>query len=180
MFHDDIKEAQCGDITALNRLIERHKMVAFSVALKYVKNEVAAQDVVQEAFIKIFINIKKFRNESNFSTWLYRIVFNEALQYLKKEKAKFSIILGQQEELNASAISEIFPEERSEIIKVAMECLTSKEYMIITLFYLSEKTIKEIEIITNESKGNIKVILHRARKKLEEFFDNHKELKEKL
>lgn len=180
MFQDEIKNAQRGSQEALNYLIEKHRGIAFSIAVKYVKNRSAAEDVVQEAFIKVFLNIKKFRNESAFSTWLFRIVYNESAKYLEKEKKALRVADVEVEPSENVSFVKMYLTERSAVIKKAMLCLSPSEYMIINLFYLSEKGIKEIAMITNLSNENIKVLLYRARKKLAAFFEQNEVLKNSL
>ena len=81
-----IKRAVENDPEALTKLIDAYKDIAYNIALSIVHNKLDAQDITQESFLKVFINISRFRNESGFSTWLYRIVYNESLQHLKKMK----------------------------------------------------------------------------------------------
>lgn len=157
-----LARSRAGDEAALNSLLEKHKDFAFNVALKYTGDEHDAADIVQEAFIKVFLHIGQFKSEARFSTWLYRIVYREALRHQQLKKA-YTLL----EEAPDIAVKE----ERSEPFKLAevrqaMARLTDIEYIVISLFYLGEKPIREIEVITGLSKANIKVILHRARKKL--------------
>ena len=77
-----IEKAKSGDSIALNHLIDNYKDFAYSVARTYHGDE-DAKDIVQEAFIQVFLNMKKFRNESKFSTWLYRIVYNQCYKHSK-------------------------------------------------------------------------------------------------
>lgn len=79
-----INAAIQGDREALEQLLNKFRDHAFSIALKFVKDSTAAEDVVQEAFIKIFFDINKFRNEAAFSTWLFKIVYVESIRYLRK------------------------------------------------------------------------------------------------
>jgi RNA polymerase sigma factor (sigma-70 family) len=141
----DILKAKNGDASALNHLLDTYKHLAYSVAFKYVQHKDDAEDVVQEAFIKVFLNIRKFKNESKFSTWLFKIVYHETLKYIKEKKMY--------EDLDevASVTTEIEESEdiRIDNVRQAMAALTKKEYVMINLFYVAEKNIKEIAIITN-------------------------------
>ena len=71
-----IRKAQQGDMAALNELIAPYIKPAYNIALKYLKNHSDAQDVSQDAFVKVMKSIKSFKGNSSFSTWLYRIVIN--------------------------------------------------------------------------------------------------------
>lgn len=161
-----IIKAQKGDTVALNKLIDNHKDIAFSIALKHLKNEEDAKDVVQNAFIIVLQSIKKFRNEAKFSTWLYRIVYNECLKEIERRKKTVEYL---------PQIDKNVVEEYSEIninINALLDILKPKEYTVITLFYLKDKSINEISKITSLSKSNIKVLLHRARNKMKNSIKN--------
>ncbi len=162
-----VKKAQKGNKVALNELINRHRQLAFTIAFKYLKNREDAEDIVQNSFIIVLKHIGKFRNEAKFSTWLYRIVYHECLKELKNKNNRsayvpqFYTIQEQEEEDNSF--------EFNNIISV----LNSNEYLVISLFYLKEKSIKEIMKITSLSNANIKTILHRARKKMKENYQKN-------
>lgn len=158
-----IRKAREGNIQALNELINNHKDLAYSIALKYLKNKEDAEDVVQNSFIIILKSIKNFRNEAKFSTWLYTIVYHECLKELKNRNQTMEYIPQFVEYEN----EETYVEEKDDINNF-LKILKSNEYTTITLFYLKEKSIDEIAKITSLSKVNIKVLLHRARLKLKQ------------
>jgi len=166
-----LKKAKAGDVSALNQLLVQYKDFAFSIAFRICKNEYDAEDVVQESFIKVFKSIKQFRNESTFSTWLYRIVYNESIRVRKcKNQLIYSAINDNDEIIDYSsidgALQNLLTVERKQIIRKALDQLHVNESLVLTLYYLNDKSIKEIHQITQLSKSNIKVILHRARKNL--------------
>lgn len=158
-----IKKAKDGDIQALNKLINNHKELAYSIALKHLKNKNDAEDIVQDSFIIVLKSIKDFRNEAKFSTWLYRIIYHECLKELKNRNT----IIEYMPQFIEIENEETFFEEKINI-KNLLKTLKPNEYSVITLFYLKEKSIEEIAKITSLSKANIKVLLHRARHKLKQ------------
>ncbi|WP_143306396.1 RNA polymerase sigma factor [Chitinophaga vietnamensis] len=169
---DILQSAIDGDREAMNQLLEKHRDLAFSIALKYLRNADDAEDIVQEAFVKIFLNIRKFRNESAFSTWLYKIVYYEACRHIGKQRRILSI---KEEVKDETAVHEdvvLFKDERTNIIRHSMQCLSANEYLVMNLFYLLEKSITEIQQITGQSGANIKVLLHRGRKKIAAYLNN--------
>lgn len=166
MSRELISKAKEGNPKALNELINNHKELAFSIAFKHLKNREDAEDVVQNSFIIILKSIKKFRNESKFSTWLYSIVYHECLKELKKRNQTIEYI-PQFYEIEKENINS----NENINIKNLTSSLKPNEYTVITLFYLKEKSIKEITKITSLSKSNVKTILHRARKKMKENFN---------
>lgn len=81
-----VARARDGDTRALDALVRRHTDAAFRVALSYVKEEDTARDVVQDAFLKAFRSLDKFRGDAAFKTWLMTITANEARGVLRKVK----------------------------------------------------------------------------------------------
>lgn len=162
-----------GDVSAYSYIVNQYKNMAFSIALRIVNNREDAEEVTQDAFLKAYNSIKKFNHKSKFSTWLYKIVYNTAISKIRKNK-KNSVTRQLTDEnienLNSENINDALikldEENQKKIINLAINKLSENEKLIITLYYLSEKSIIEITEITNFSSSNIKVILHRARKKM--------------
>ena len=164
-----VKKAIAGDSEALSTLIDKYKDNAYNLAISIVKDKESAKDITQDSFLKVLENINRYKNESKFSTWLYRIVYNESLQYIKKiQKVSMTDIESAKIENYSDGI--LTTEDRYLDLDMyqAIEKLDKNERNIILLFYLAEKSIREINIITGLSFPNIKVILHRSRKKLYE------------
>ena len=80
-----IARVKQGDMVAFNALIDEHKAMAFTLAIKLLKNREDAEEVTQDAFVKAYKNISQFEGKSKFSTWLYTIVYNTALTRLRKK-----------------------------------------------------------------------------------------------
>ncbi|MFC1561163.1 RNA polymerase sigma factor [Candidatus Latescibacterota bacterium] len=166
-----LKKAKTGDVSALNQLLVQYKDFAFSIAFRILKNEHDAEDVIQDSFIKVFKSIKQFRNESTFSTWLYRIVYNESIRVQKCKNQFLYLDIHENDAIVDypiiyDALQNLLANERKKVIRKALDQLHANESLILTLYYLEDKNIKEIHKITQLSKSNIKVILHRARKNL--------------
>ena len=160
-----LKKAISGDQKALTILVDKYKDIAFNLAVSIVKNEEDAKDITQDSFLKVLENIHNFRNESKFTTWLYRIVFNLAIQFERK-KSKLDSIDNVSNNLTDCSTNLFESQERNQIIKSSLDILDRNERLIVNLFYLGEKSLKEIKAITGLSISNIKVILHRSRKKM--------------
>lgn len=164
-----IKRVLDGSTDDFRYFIRKYKDLAFSVAVAVVKNEFDAEEVVQEAFIKAFKNLKTFKGKSEFKTWLYRIVINEAFKRLQKEKNDILLRVGQ-ELPEVEDISETFrgmtDDEQKLLVSESLKKIPSKESLSLRLFYLEGNSIGEITDLTGWSEANVKVILHRARKHL--------------
>jgi RNA polymerase sigma-70 factor (ECF subfamily) len=171
-----VRKAITGDHEALSQLIDRYKDNAYNLAISIVKDRESAKDITQESFLKVLENISRFRNESKFSTWLYRIVYNESLKHILTIK---KINLTNFEEIeNDKYYEEAFSAEddhQDADLYKAIDRLETNERCVILLFYPGEKSISEINSITGLSKSNIKVILYRARRNLYKYIKGEDE-----
>ncbi len=163
-----IKKAASGDAGALTFLIDKYKDVAYNLALSIVRNKEDAKDITQDSFLKVLEKIGSFRNDAKFSTWLYKIVYNRSIGFVKAENRAGSLddVLLVDDRNNYED-----QEEKTRELYRAINVLDDTGRHVIMLFYLAEKPIKEIARITGFSMANVKVILHRARKKLYEKMD---------
>lgn len=166
-----IQDVLNGDNNAFRFLIKRYKDIAFTLAMSVVKDEFVAQEVLQIAFVNAFTRLSTFKGNSKFSTWLYRIVINEAFKSVKKQKSEI-ITFGELQVLSAPetdciSLNMNSDEQRFYINEVLLK-LTSKESLVLRLFYLEENSIEEIAEITGWTVSNIKVLLHRARINMKE------------
>ena len=114
--------------------------------------------------------MSSFKGESLFSTWLYRIVINTSLNKKKSNKIKIS---ADESELHEDAYTDIDSlinqyekKDRKKIVQSAIKLLKDDERLCITLFYINELSISEINELTAISISNIKILLHRGRKNL--------------
>lgn len=163
-----------GDADAFNYLVNQYTDLAFSIAFRIVKNTEDAEEIVQDSFMKVYKYIKNFRRDSKFSTWLYKIVYNTAITKSNKNLKSSSLSYDDNLEVNndmvsvASNIASLKKEEQKKFINLALDKLNEIDSLLLSLYYLSENTIEEIEEITGFSKSNIKTRMHRARKKMYE------------
>jgi RNA polymerase sigma-70 factor (ECF subfamily) len=160
-----------GDVAAYATLVAKHKNLVFSIALKILNNREDAEEVAQDCFLKVFQALKTFEKKSKFSTWLYRIVYNAAISKTRKKKLEVVpmdnyVIDNYTEEGFGQVIDVIDPDEQKAMIEKAMARLTDADNLLITLFYKGENSIEDISNITGLSMSNVKVRLHRIRKKL--------------
>lgn len=160
-----IKRAISGDPEALTSLIDKYRDIAYNLAFTIAKNEEDAKDITQDSFLKVLENIHRFRNESKFTTWLYRIVYNQSIRFVKERNTENIINTGFIPTPENPDSEHNVEKEYSELYK-AIDLLEENDRNIILLFYIAEKSIKQIGTITGMSVSNIKVILHRVRKKL--------------
>ena len=160
-----------GNTNAFNILVDRYKDLVFSLALKMVKNREEAEEVAQDTFIKVFKSLSKFKGDSKFSTWIYKIGYYASLDVVKKNKRQInSINIDEFNEGNIGSMQDglkyLEAKERKKVINDALLRLDEDEQVILTLYYFEEMPLKEISKVVNLSLENIKVKLFRARKKL--------------
>tara|TARA_Y100000385_G_scaffold273636_1_gene315742 strand:+ start:3805 stop:4341 length:537 start_codon:yes stop_codon:yes gene_type:complete len=151
-------------------IIDQYKDLAYSIAFKITKNEQDSEEIVQDSFIKAFQNLHKFRNESKFSSWFYRIVFNTAISATRKKRIQTiginKELIDSRENVNMNIIQDLNYQDRKHILKKGLEKLDALNFAVITLFYYESKSLKEIAEITGKDRNYLKVLLQRARKKL--------------
>lgn len=163
-----LQRVRDGNSDAFRYFIDAYRDMAFTIAMSVLKDEQRAEEAVQDAFLKAYNGLDKFNQRSKFSTWFYRIVTNEALQYLKRN-TKQQIDLTEDfndEPADESFLLSLDIKEQSYLINEALNHLSPNESLALRLFYLEENSLKDIADITGWSESNIKVILHRARKNI--------------
>ena len=155
----------------------------YSQVYKVVKNDASAKDVLQETFIKIWLNITKFEGKSSLYSWLYRIAHNEALSFFNKEKRESSISLDRNIiELipGAQQLQGKDPDEILDLLHQGVGTLPDKQALVFELKYFQNMSYKEIQEITNTSQGALKASFHIAKEKISNFLIsklNHSPLK---
>jgi len=162
-----------GNPQAFSYLLEKYKDYVFTIAVNIVKNREEAEDIAQESFIKAYNQLKTFKGNSKFSTWLYTITFRTAISATRKNNLVVSdidnyIIDNYGDDGLVNQIELLANKDRAYYIKKALATLSELDDLVLTLYYLNENTTDEIEEITGLNKNNIKVRMHRARKKLAE------------
>ena len=128
-------------------------------------------DLLQNSFLKAFKNIHRFKGNSKFYTWLYRIATNESLNFINKQKK--NKIVGLDEQVghlnNRRTEGEIDGEQIEMILKNAIEQLPEKQRLVFMMKYYEEMSYKEISEILDTSIGALKASFHHAVKKIERF-----------
>ena len=160
------KRLKEGDTSSFTPLVNEYKGMVFSLAIKISRSVDDAEEISQDVFVKAFKSISTFRGDSKLSTWLYQITYHTALNYLRKKKVETTGMEMVEIEADGSVLNQIEREDRKKYLYKAMEYLSADERAVIDLFYIKEQTIEEVAKITRLSKSNVKVKLHRSKKKL--------------
>ncbi len=160
-----------GDTNAFSVLVERYKDLVFTLALRMVKNREEAEEVSQDTFIKVFKSLSKFKGDSKFSTWIYRVAYNTCLDRLKKIKREYNVVAideytEHQIKTLDNALDQMEAQEHKDKIQKCLQLLPSDDSFLLTLYYFEEQSLEEISKVVGLTANNVKVKLFRSRKKL--------------
>lgn len=162
-----VRQVKDGNTEAFVHIVHHYQRMIFGMVGRIIPNNTDTEDVVQEIFIKTFQSISKFREDAEFSTWIYRIAYNTTISYLRKQK-HLSSVEGKFENLPEEDIDDtidsITLEQRLTYLETVLAKLSPDDAMIVTMFYMKDLSIRTISEIAGMSEGNIKVKLHRIRK----------------
>ncbi len=167
--NDLINQIINGNANAYEFLVCKYQRLVFSIALKMIgSNQVEAEDIAQDTFIKVYKNIKRFRGESKLSTWIASIAWKTSVDYVRKKKRTkidFTDSLEMFDFLSVDGIDiKTTLNEIQELVQHTIEKLPPQYKTMMCLYYIEEFSYPEIEKITNVPLGTIKSYLNRARK----------------
>lgn len=177
-----VDRAQSGDLESFSALVERYHERAVHAALSMVGNMEDARDLAQEAFVKSYENLERFKSESRFYTWYYRILTNTCRDFLRKKKLRktFSFWFGKDEEGEDADLSAqikdsspdagevLHQKEFSESVHEAMERLPFRQKSVFTLRYMEGMPLDEIAETLGITEGAVKAHLWQAGQKMKE------------
>ncbi|MEH0156824.1 RNA polymerase sigma factor [Limibacter armeniacum] len=167
-----LDQIQEGNMSACRFLVDKYQDYAYNLAYQLLKNREDAEEVAQDSFLKAFNHLSSFNRQAKFSTWLYRIVYNASLSKLRKKQLQ-QRPLHEASDLPVtgadfgSSLEVLNQEDRNVYLAKALDSLNEPERVLITLFYLQEKSMEEVSGITGLTISNVKVKIHRIRKKLQ-------------
>ena len=171
-----VTKSQFGDKAAFEQLVIRHQDLVFSLAYKLTGNREMANDVAQEAFIRAWKAIEKFRGDSTFSTWIYRITVNTAWTLRKKAKKHNTlniddtyepIVIDEKKDPELVAINS----DLSSVLVNALDKIPIEQRIIVELKNIEGRSHKEIADYLDISVTAAKVRLHRAHQKLRQILE---------
>ena len=170
---DSIREACAGNPEKVFRmLVEKFQQQMYWHIRRMVVGHEAAEDVLQERFIRIFRYLDDFRSESSLSTWIYRITTNECIRFLNRKKEQAISTEEVQEELmNKLMASEYVDYENAMTVKFqqAVLKLPEKQRLVFNLRYYDELSYEEISQITDSKVETLKANYHFAKEKIKEY-----------
>lgn len=149
-------------------IVKRYQDKLFRYARYMIRDDDKAADIVQDAFIKAYVNLQSFNTKKKFSSWIYRIVHNNTMNYIRKNKKEIRI--GKQE-LTLSDDSddqeeEFSKKEMNEMLSKGIDDLPIKYRSPLTLFYFDDQSYEEISDVLRLPIGTIGTRINRGRKLL--------------
>lgn len=184
--HALIRRAQSGDEEAFRGLVERHQQRAWRVARNLVASDDDAQDLAQEAFLRVFKNLARFDFEHAFTTWLYRIVTNLAIDHLRKRRPAQSTTRPDEDEGDFDLVDPHVGRpsdglEREDVAREVRACLAALAPHFQSVLVLREMEglpCKEIAEIVGATHVTVRWRLHRGRKLFQEEWERRVRFKE--
>lgn len=183
-----IQRCKDGDYEAFDELVSQYERQVFNFAYRISGNHDDALDVTQEAFIRVYHSIRTFRGDSNFTTWIYRIIKNVFLDMRKKSKSNRLVSLDESIELDENSVMRqivderptpeqiVETRERDRKLQEAVSALPDYQKIIVTLYHVQHKSYEEIADIMELPIGTVKSRLNRARLALSELLRLEPEL----
>jgi len=159
-----IQQVLQGNTAAFALLVDAHKDHVFNLVARVVRQQVWAEELCQDVFVKAYQQLAQFKHHARLSTWLFRIAYNTAISALRKAQLPTCAM-----NENHTQIEDEHTYEKEALLlslQKAIAQLPAEESALITLFYNEDKSIEEIAHISRLSVANIKVKLHRTRLKL--------------
>lgn len=155
-----------GEKSMYALLVDKYKSYAYTIAMKILQNRPDAEEAAQDSFIKAYHHLSTFNKEAKFSTWLYRIVFNTAISYTRKNRQQFQSLDHAVVEYTQEGEGMLEKTDKRKYLQLALSKLNDADRTALSLFYLDEFSLEEIAEIMSMQANTIKVRIHRARQRL--------------
>ncbi|MCL2080750.1 MAG: sigma-70 family RNA polymerase sigma factor [Oscillospiraceae bacterium] len=177
-----VRRAKSGDKAAFEELVIANQRGVYSLALRYTGNREDALDVSQEAFFRAYKGLAFFQGDCAFSTWLYRLTINAAIDALRRSKRKSAVpfsALGEPEQVLDIPDDRGAPDEKAELgelkeaLAEALKTLSDEHRAVFILRAVHELSYTEIAEILDLEEGTVKSRLSRAREKLKQALEGN-------
>ena len=171
-----VAQFQSGRQNAFDELMKRYKAKIFSYLLRSVRNYEDAEDITIEVFFKAYRALENWQPKAKFSTWLYKIASNLAIDYHRKKARHPVSALEDMEipeanlvatDLYSDPVQQVEDQERGRIIREAIDQLSPKQKAVFMLSRYEGLQLKEVAETLEMAEGTVKIHLHRAVKRLQ-------------
>lgn len=161
---DIVEKVRTSDRELYAFIIKRYQNKLLRYANNLIRNEEKAVDIVQESFIKAFINLNNFDTKKKFSSWIYRIVHNEALNQIKKYKMETPLLEDWDFTSEEDIEKDFIKKEEVEKVELCLKDLPLLYSEPLSLYYIDEKSYEEISDILKIPMGTVAIRISRAKK----------------
>ena len=167
-----IEEFKNGNNKAFDAIVIQNKEWVINLILSMVHNQQDAEDLSQDIFVSVYFSLKKFKGNSSFKTWLYRIIINKVNNYYRKLKilSIFNVELSKIDYLHIYEDENIFKQFDKEALRKAIISLKTRQRNVVMLRIYKGHSFKEIGKILSISVNNAKVSFHNAKNNLKKKF----------
>lgn len=161
-----IKKILSGEVNLFEKIVDKYERRIFAYLLRLLNfHQQDAEDITSQTFIKAYINLASYNTKLSFSAWIYRIAHNEAVNLIHKKSKSF---VDNIDNITIGAEFDFDKPNKNDLEKI-LNSLKADDKNILILFYLEEKTIKEISDILKITEGSVKTRLSRAREKAKKY-----------
>jgi len=161
-----IQDCKLNSAKAQMQLYDKYCDAMFTIALRYVKDSFIAEDVMQDAFIKVFKNIQNFKGEVTIGAWIKKIIINQCIDYLKKKKIELVSIEERTLQVADTDDWNVNTGVTMTIITKAIDSLPEKYKVVLNLYLIEGYDHQEIAQVLNITEVNSRSQLMRGKNKL--------------
>ncbi len=179
-----VEKLKQGDEAAFKEIVDKWQDLVYNTAIAIVQNEQDAEDLAQEVFIQVYESIHQFKEQSKFSTWLYRITVSKGLDLLRKKKTRkrfafMKSLFGSDEQIIKEPPDFFHPgialdnKESGKVLFRAIASLPENQKIAFTLHKVEGLSHQEISEIMNTSVAAVESLVHRARANLRKILEEY-------
>ncbi|MEC4115657.1 MULTISPECIES: RNA polymerase sigma factor [Myroides] len=167
-----------GNTNLFGILYDRYAQKVFGKCLGFAESRDVAEDLTQDIFVKLYLNLKNFRGDSKFSTWIYSFAYNHCVNYSKSvlKKKRKEENLSDENQYDIAVEDEISDEEIFALsvgkLQESLVRLDSEDKILLLMKYQDDKPIKEISALLDLGESAVKMRLHRAKKRIVEIYNS--------
>ncbi|MEE2681011.1 MAG: RNA polymerase sigma factor [Planctomycetota bacterium] len=180
-----IRRAKSGDVSAFTDLIEAHQQRLYRFLLRICGRPELAEDIVQDAFVRVLRNIDRFDERYRFSTWLFTIGRRLLINSLQKNRPRSESdwIESSESDSFEGVVDGSSREERlatAEILDDALDVLTPQQREVVVLYHHKDHSVHEISSLIGIPPGTVKSHLHRARRRMRDWISSNEQFLKRI
>lgn len=164
------KYLETQNVSYFNLLYDRYSSKVYAKCIAMLKEEFRAQDAVQDIFMKVLLNLSKFKGDARFSTWLYSITYNFCIDTIRRRKKSMATHV---EDINnlgdKELVAEVDDKEILEVevgkLKIILDEIPAADKSVLLMKYLDGMSIKEMSVVLDKTESAIKMKIKRAKEK---------------